>query len=32
MGLSPQNAVEKAMSELQELFTLSEKWEDIAKP
>ena len=31
MGLSPHNAVEKAMSELQELLTLSEKWEEKAK-
>ena len=31
VGLSPHNAVEKAMSELQELLTLSEKWEEKAK-
>ena len=31
VGLSPHNAVEKAMSELQELLTLSEKWEEKAR-
>ena len=31
VGLSPHPAVEKAMSELQELLTLSEKWEEKAR-
>ncbi|XP_052780089.1 lysine-specific demethylase 5A-like isoform X2 [Mya arenaria] len=31
VGLSPHNAVEKAMAELQELLTLSERWEEKAR-
>lgn len=31
VGLSPHNAVEKAMSELQDLLTLSERWEEKAR-
>ena len=31
VGLSPHNAVEKAMGELQELLTMSERWEEKAR-
>lgn len=31
VGLAPHHAVEKAMAELQEILTVSEKWEDKAR-
>ena len=30
VGLAPHHAVEKAMAELQEILTVSERWEDKA--
>lgn len=31
VGLAPHHAVEKAMAELQEILTVSERWEDKAR-